>query len=333
MVALPLNVAVDPLDAKLGKAGLRLLSKGKVRHTYEVPGHDELLFLLATNRLSIFDIVLRDLVAKKGEILTAITVFWLTSVLQDFDNHLVAFGSGMERYLPSELAGNFELQKRGMFVKKLKMSPYECIVRGYLTGSGWKAYQRDGMVCGHCLPSGLYDGAKLPKPIFTPTTKAESGHDEHVLASQAGERLSYLSLDIYDKAAVYARGRGIIIADTKFEFGLDGLLGDEVLTPDSSRFWDEDEWQVARANSTTPPSYDKEPVRKWGKGVRTPWGTGIHTLDPDNNDHLEYVHELVVPDVVLKDTTSRYEQIFRRLAGKPLSEFQIADMLIGFNPD
>jgi phosphoribosylaminoimidazole-succinocarboxamide synthase len=299
--------------------------QGKVRDTYELEGSDWLL-VVASDRLSIFDFVLPCLVEKKGEVLTALTIFWLTQILK-VKNHLVAFGSEIDNFLPTCLRKYPELQARSLIVKKLKILPLEFIVRGYLTGSGWLAYQKERKISGIQLPAGLFDGAKLARPILTPTTKSESGHDVQiplrVVKETFGEKLIKLSLKIYQEIATYAFSQGVILADTKFEFGEGEILADEVGTPDSSRFWDKKEWEAKIKEKKSPTPYDKQLVRDWGKTIETPFGVrGINNLEPENPDHLAFVHQLEVPEEIISATTERYLQIFQRLTGQSLENFQ-----------
>lgn len=306
-------------------SGLNLFSQGKVRDTYNLPGHPDNLLPVASDRISIFDFVLPALVQDKGAILTAMNVFWRKIVLDPSMQDLVASGSGIDAYLPKALQGDPELQKRALVVKKLEMLLFEAIVRGYLTGSGLKAYRDTGKVCGHRLPEGLQDGSRLPcGTIFTPTTKAEIGHDEHVdvgsIALEYGGDLEYLSLQVYALAREIALSRGIIIADTKFEWGRDSngrlRLGDEVITPDSSRLWDVKDWERAMHEGRTPQPFDKQYARDWGKGH------GVHERDPANPKDVAYVHGLEVPAEVLEQTTRLYRHIFWRLTGQKLEAFQ-----------
>lgn len=324
---LPRQVAESYLSRLLMTAGLQRVSQGKVRDTFTLPGFPGALLMVATDRLSIFDFVLPCSVPDKGRVLTAMTVFWLKNVLSGYPNHLIACGPDIDRFLPQALQGNAELQSRSLVVKNLQIIPVECVVRGYLTGSAWKDYQKNkGIVCGHQLPPGLYDGAKLPEPIFTPATKAELGHDTNITADdvgrQYGRHLERMSLQLYHTAARYALSRHIIIADTKFELGQIGfwdvkVLADEALTPDSSRFWTEEDWKKAAAQKKSPPGFDKQPVREWGKTVETPFGvTGIDKLEPENLDHVVFVHQLQVPQEVIEATTRRYVDILDRLTGQ-----------------
>ena len=336
---IPKKVAHSAISEGLTAGGMKRIHQGKVRDTYEISGHPNLLLPIATNRLSIYDFVLPGVVEHKGEVLTALTVFWLTKVVADEKHHLVAYGRGIDEYLPEPLRGNAELQKRALVVKKLQMLPVECVARGYLTGSGWSSYRESQEVCGHKLADGLHDGARLPEPIFTPTTKAEEGHDEPIsfqsVRDEYGDKFEKLTIDIYRQILEYSLGHGIILADTKFEFSSDGVLADEVATPDSSRFWDVEDWKAAVKEKKSPSGYDKQPVREWGKTVATPFEkggekiTGIHKLDSGGKEHIEFVHGLEVPPEVLTATTERYKAIFEKLTGVKLSNFQKNEMGIG----
>lgn len=316
---IPEKVLTQPL------LGLNLINSGKVRDTYKIPSHSNKLLVHTTDRISIFDFVLPALVPQKGEVLTALTVFWLRNVLAHFDHHLVAYGSEIDKFLPDSLKNNPDLQKCAIIVKRLEMLPVECVVRGFLTGSGWKSYQENQTICDHQLPNGLHDGSRLPYPIFTPTTKAETGHDEaisaNIIAEKYGLRPERTSLQLYQAACEFASSKGIIIADTKFEFGhdvWDGILrlGDEVLTPDSSRFWSVKDWEKAVSQGKSPAGLDKQLVREWGKTV------GIEKRNPENPDDLAFVHSLQVPDEFIKDTHHRYRYIFYLLTGQKLEAFQ-----------
>ncbi len=326
MAHIPQVVAETKLSLTLQQAGLVRIYQGKVRDTYAVPDHPELLLQVASDRLSIFDFVLPTLVKDKGAILTAMTVFWLTKVCVGINHHLIACGWDLDHYLPSNLWDNSQLHKNALIVKKLRIVPVECIVRGYLTGSGWQDYQKSGQICGIALPQGLHDGSKLPVPIFTPTTKAESGHDQALkrddVVNQYGAWLLLDSLQIYQAAAEYALKRGIIIADTKFEFG-QHAVADEVLTPDSSRFWLEEDWQRAAAEKRAPQGFDKQPVREWGKTIETSFGvTGLNKLETENPEHLAFIAALQVPETVSDACSRRYHRIFELLTGDSLAYFQ-----------
>jgi phosphoribosylaminoimidazole-succinocarboxamide synthase len=248
-------------------ADLPLIASGKVREIYE-KSSDELLFV-ASDRISTYDVVHPTPIPDKGAVLTGISTFWFELTQDIVRNHMLSVTAGV----PDQVRG------RAMVVRKLGMLPVECIVRGYLSGSGWKDYQRTGAVSGIRLPDGLRESDQLPEPIFTPSTKAEVGHDEAIdfagaaeLVGDQGlaERLREVSLAVYTAAAEHARARGIILADTKFEFGLDGdgelTLGDEVLTPDSSRFWPADEYEPGRGQA----SFDKQFVRDWASSTGGP---------------------------------------------------------------
>lgn len=321
---IPQQVAETDLSRLLLKNGLQRIYQGKVRDTYALPDYSHLLLVVATDRLSIFDFVLPCLVPEKGKILTKLTVFWLMEVLFGRTcHHLLASGREIDHYLPHKLRDNEELRQRALVVKKLQIIPVECIARGYLTGSGFVSYQKDGTVCGHLLPESLHDGSRLPFPIFTPSTKAKTGHDEHMDANEVvakwGNGLERLTLSMYKAISVYALSKGIIMADTKFEVGRGLVLADEIGTPDSSRFWDKKEWETAVLQRKSPQGYDKQPVREWGKLVKTPFLDGrdsiigIHQLDPSSLDHIDFVHQLKVPSGVVENTATRYQEICRRL--------------------
>jgi len=279
-----------------------LIAQGKVRDIYEV-GHD-LLLLVASDRISTYDVVHPTPIPDKGKVLTGLTAFWLDQTDDICANHLVSYGD-----VPAEQRG------RAMLVERLEMVPVECVVRGYITGSGWKDYQATGAICGIELPAGLRESEQLPEPIFTPATKAELGdHDENVDFERAAEivgdrelleELRRLSIAIYERGAAHARERGIVLADTKFEFGrrADGtiVLGDEVLTPDSSRFWRADGYQPGRGQ----PSFDKQYVRDWASG------SGWDKSPPAP----------ALPDEVVEGTRSRYVEAYERIAGEPFERW------------
>lgn len=278
---------------------------GKVRDVYDL---GDKLVIVATDRISAFDWVLPTGIPDKGRVLTALTLFWLEYLR--VPNHML--GSDV-RAMPAAFAAQVEaLQGRTMLVKKARVVPIECVVRGYLAGSGWKEYQASRTVCGIALPPGLKQGQQLPEPIFTPSTKAEQGHDENisfarmveVTGTAVADELRRRSLDVYTRAAEYARSRGIIIADTKFEWGQlpngDLILIDEVLTPDSSRFWPRDQYQVGGS----PPSFDKQFVRDWLE--TTPWDK--NSPPPE------------LPQEVVMRTREKYLEAHERLTGKKLGD-------------
>jgi phosphoribosylaminoimidazole-succinocarboxamide synthase len=283
-------------------AALRHLTSGKVRDIYAV-GEDRLL-LVASDRISTYDVVHPTPIPDKGTVLTGLTAFWLDQLGDVCANHLVSYTD-----VPRELAG------RAMLVERLEMVPVECVVRGYITGSGWKDYQATGAVCGIELPAGLSESEQLPEPIFTPATKADIGdHDENVDFDRAAEivgdralleELRRLSIAIYEHGAAHARERGIILADTKFEFGRrpDGtiVLGDEVLTPDSSRFWPADGYEPGHGQ----PSFDKQYVRDWASS--SGW------------DKRPPAPEL--PGDVVDGTRARYVEAYERIADEPFTNW------------
>jgi phosphoribosylaminoimidazole-succinocarboxamide synthase len=283
---------------------LTLHARGKVRDLYSLNG--QLLFV-ATDRISAFDYVLATGIPEKGRVLTQLSLFWFDFLKDVVKNHLVT--ARVEEYPAPLQKYADDLRGRSMLVTKAQMVDIECVARGYLSGSGWKEYQQSGAVCGIRLPAGLKESDKLPEPIFTPATKALSGHDENIsfeemvkrTGKELAEKLRDLTLNIYRQAADYAAGRGIIIADTKFEFGQTEqgiILADEVLTPDSSRFWPADKYQPGQAQE----SFDKQFVRdyleaiKWNKQPPAP----------------------ALPDEVARKTSEKYIQAYRVLAGREL---------------
>jgi phosphoribosylaminoimidazole-succinocarboxamide synthase len=285
-------------------------ASGKVREIY---GFGDRLLMVASDRISAFDVVLPTPIPDKGRVLTGLSKFWFGRTEGIVPNHLLT--TELSAY-PPEAQGAPDLAGRSMLVNRLTMMPIECVVRGYLVGSGWKDYQRTGTVCGHSLPEGMVEAQKLPKPLFTPSTKATDGHDENIdreagvvlVGEERFDRLAALSIEIYETAAEYALERGIIIADTKFEFGEDEagriVLGDEALTPDSSRFWPADEY----ATGGSPPSYDKQYVRDW-----------LETLDWDKTPPGPEI-----PAEVVAGTRARYVEAYERLTGGSFDAYMAA---------
>ena len=278
-------------------ADLKKHSSGKVREIYEV--EDDLL-MVASDRISAYDVVLGDPIPDKGKVLTQMSIFWFGETQDIVPNHFVS------EDVPDEVRG------RAIRVKRLDMYPVECVVRGYITGSGWREYKQSQSVCGIELPAGLEESQKLPEPILTPATKAEIGdHDENIDFDRAAEivgdrslmaELRRISIDLYQRASDHAAERGIILADTKFELGSTSgaeiVLGDEVLTPDSSRFWPADKYEVGRGQ----PSFDKQYVRDW--------------LDESGWDHSPPAPKL--PDDVVANTRARYIEAYERITGRGL---------------
>lgn len=282
------------------------IKEGKVRQIYDNGSN---LIMVATDRISCFDVILNNQVTNKGKVLTQISKFWFELTKNIIPNHIISTDvKDMPEFFQTE-----EFDGRAMMVKKLTMLPVECIVRGYITGSGWASYEKTGKVCGIELPKGLKESEKLPEPIYTPSTKAEIGdHDENISYEQSievlekafpGKGLEYASaikdatIALYKKCADYALTKGIIIADTKFEFGIDEngvlVIGDEMLTPDSSRFWPLDEYVVGQSE----PSFDKQFARDWLK----------------SNEH-----DWTLPEDIVKKTIDKYLQAYKMLAGKDL---------------
>jgi phosphoribosylaminoimidazole-succinocarboxamide synthase len=291
---------------------LTLFRRGKVRDVYQV-GDDHLL-IVATDRLSAFDCILPNAIPRKGQVLTQLSRFWFDRFSSLVPNHLIA---SHLREFPAELRAQLSpesrraLAGRAMLARRAEVVPFECVVRGYLAGSGWKDYQRTGQICGHQLPVGLTESAQLPEPIFTPATKAAEGHDINVslaeMAQAIGEeqarRLEQISLRLYREAAAYAEARGIIICDTKFEFGVrDGelLLVDEALTPDSSRFWPREGFTPGQPQ----PSFDKQFVRDY-----------LETLTWDKRPPAP-----ALPPEVVAATSAKYLEAYRLLTGHDLDE-------------
>ena len=282
--------------------GLKLRGRGKVRDIYDL---DDRLLIVATDRLSAFDVVLPTPIPDKGKVLTQLSLFWFEKLAHIVPHHLITtrnFTGELARYAA-------QLEGRAMLCRRTEPVPIECVVRGYISGSGWKDYQKSGAICGIPLPQGLRESDKLPEPIFTPSTKAMTGHDENisfeetvkVVGRPLAEKLRETSLAIYKQARDYAAERGIIIADTKFEFGIrDGVLIwiDEALTPDSSRFWPADQYSPGKAQ----PSFDKQFVRDYLERI------GWNKQPPAP----------ALPFEVVARTSEKYREAYRILAGKPL---------------
>ena len=284
--------------------GHRLVARGKVRDIYDLGEH---LLLVASDRLSAFDCVLPNPIPGKGRVLSQISDFWFERFSDITPNHIVT--TDVDAFPESLKPFADQLRGRTTLARKLEMLPVECVARGYLSGSGWVEYQESGTVCGIQLPEGLTESSQLPQPIFTPATKATDGHDENISFEECvkivGEEMAVTlrdkTLQLYNEGAAYARGQGIIIADTKFEFGMDGdtlVLGDEVLTPDSSRFWPADEYVPGKGQ----PSFDKQYVRDYLLQI------GWNKQPP--------VPEL--PQEIVDGTKQRYEECFRILTGREL---------------
>ena len=283
------------------------IAAGKVRQLHAVD--EEHLLLVASDRISAYDHVLSTPIPDKGRVLTAMSVFWFELLADEVPNHLV---SADDPRIPAEVRG------RALLVRRLEMLPVECVARGYLTGSGLADYRRTGSVCGVPLPEGLTEASRLPEPIFTPATKAAIGeHDENVsfeavvetVGRQRAEQLRELTLRIYRRAAEHARERGVILADTKFEFGVaaDGsvVLGDEVLTPDSSRYWPADSYVEGQVN----PSFDKQYVRNWLTSPKSGWDKNAGTPPPP------------LPGGVVEATRERYIEAYERISGRRFSDW------------
>jgi len=299
-------VASSPTQAVVSQtnfATLKLRGRGKVRDIYELQG--DLLLIVATDRLSAFDVVLPTPIPDKGRVLTQLSVFWFNYLNDIVKNHLIA-----SKHFPTILDPfDSEIRGRAMLVRETEPIPIECVVRGYISGSGWKEYQKSGSICGIRLPAGLLESDRLPEAIFTPSTKATTGHDENIsfeevvsrIGSPLAERLREVSLKLYHLAAEHASARGIIIADTKFEFGLlNGELVwiDEALTPDSSRFWPADKYLPGQAQ----PSFDKQYVRDYLERI------GWNKQPPAPP----------LPAEVVAGTQQKYREAYQRITGQAL---------------
>jgi len=284
----------------------RHLATGKVRELYEV--NDELLLMVASDRISAYDHVLPTPIPDKGRVLTAMSVFWFELLADLVPSHVVAVD---DPAIPAEVRG------RALLVRRLEMLPIECVARGYLTGSGLVDYRKTGGVCGIALPAGLVEASALPQPIFTPATKAEIGaHDENItfdavvdeIGAGRAEQLRSLTLALYARAAEHAATQGVILADTKVEFGLSGdalVLGDEVLTPDSSRFWPTDGYEPGRVQ----PSFDKQYVRDWLTSPASGWDRASDSPPPP------------LPDDVVQATRARYVEAYERISGRSFADW------------
>ncbi len=282
---------------------LVLLHRGKVRDMYGIPGHDDKLLMVATDRISAYDVVMDDAIPGKGAVLTELSLFWFDLLGDIVENHLIT--ASVDSYPDVCKQYAKQLLGRSMLVKKTKPLSIECIVRGYISGSFWSAYQKNNVVCGFNLPEGMLESDKFSEPLFTPSTKAEIGdHDENIsleqmekiVGSQRAEEIAKISVALYKKAADYAREKGIIIADTKFELGeVDGklILIDEVLTPDSSRFWPEDKYAPGKSQ----PSFDKQYLRDY-----------LSTLDWNKKAPAP-----VLPADIVEKTKERYEEAVKKI--------------------
>jgi len=289
-----MNDAVTSTDL----TDLNLLHRGKVRDMYEIPGHEDKLLMIATDRISAYDVVMDDPIVDKGKVLTQISLFWFDLLSDIVPNHLIS--ADVDQYPDICHQYRDQLEDRSMLVRRTKVMPIECIVRGYLSGSFWSAYQKNTTVCGFELPTGMRESNKFPDPLFTPSTKAEQGfHDENIsmakmeelIGKEIAAKMADISIRLYTKASEYARSKGIIIADTKFELGMvdnELILIDEVLTPDSSRFWPLDEYAPGKGQ----PSFDKQFLRDY-----------LSSLDWNKQPPPP-----TLPQEILDKTRARYEE-------------------------
>lgn len=296
-----MTLAITDIDLDLPR-----VASGKVREIFDAGDH---LLMVATDRISVFDVVLPTPIPGKGAVLAGLSQFWFEQTKSIVANHLVAWRLAE---FPPEMRSE-ALLGRAQLVRKAEMIPLECVVRGYITGSGWKDYKNTGEVCGHTLPKGLLEAQQLPEPLFTPSTKAISGHDENISVAQAREivgdgalvdRLADVAIRLYEFARDYSASRGIILADTKYEFGLvDGELTvcDELFTPDSSRYWPADEW----VPGSNPPSFDKQFVRDYAETVN--WDKSYPGPE--------------LPDEVVRGTTARYREAYEHITGRSFETY------------
>lgn len=285
--------------------GLHLMHRGKVRDMYEIPGHDDKLLMIATDRISAYDVVMDDPIPGKGKVLTSLSLFWFDLLGDIVDNHLIS--ADVDEYPDACKPHRAILEGRSMLIHKSAPLPVECIVRGYISGSFWSAYKKDTTVCGFQLPEGMRESDRFPEILFTPSTKAEIGdHDENIsierlqeiVGNERADEIARISISLYQKAADYARDKGIIIADTKFELGeKDGrlILIDEVLTPDSSRFWPLDEYTPGKGQ----PSFDKQFLRDY-----------LSSLDWDKTPPPPHL-----PADIIEKTGDRYREALNRITG------------------
>jgi phosphoribosylaminoimidazole-succinocarboxamide synthase len=303
------NLSTNHVIVNTELPGIERIARGKVRDVYSISDKilNDPLLIVATDRISAFDCILPQGIPGKGRVLTQMSLFWFDFLHDVVPNHLIT--ADVDEYPAPLQAYRDQLEGRSMLVKRCRMEPIECVARGYVVGSGWKDYKRTGAICGIPLPAGLLECAALPEPIYTPASKAETGHDENIsfeatvetVGEETATLLRDLTLRIYSKAAVHAASRGIILADTKFEFGWhDGelLLADEVLTPDSSRYWPRDGYAPGGAQ----PSFDKQFVRDY-----------LETLDWNKQPPAP-----PLPDDVIAKTSEKYHEAYRRITGKEL---------------
>ncbi|MCE9636632.1 MAG: phosphoribosylaminoimidazolesuccinocarboxamide synthase [Planctomycetes bacterium] len=301
-------MSTSPVVTRTDLAGLELLGRGKVRDLYRIPGDDERLVIVTTDRISAFDVILPNGIPDKGRVLTAVSEFWFRKLASVVPNHLIT--ANVDE-MPEAVRRHADvLRGRTMLVKKCEAFAVECVVRGYLAGSGLKDYRATGRVCGIPLPAGLRESDRLPYPVFTPSTKADVGeHDENIdfgrmakiVGTDTAAKLRDVTLELFQKAGDFAESRGVILCDTKFEFGTVGgqiTLIDEALTPDSSRYWDAKMYEPGKSQ----PSFDKQPVRDWLEAS----GWGKKPPAPE------------LPPEVVRETTSRYREIYKRLTGQDL---------------
>lgn len=324
---IPKQVQSNLLTELLQDSGMELIHQGKVRDTFRIPGREMLRAILTTDRISVFNYVLPVTCPYKGDALNALSIFFRSILMQNYQNDLVAFGMGIDEFVPSRCRGNRDLQQRLMIVEDCNMVPAEAVPRECLTGTGYKRYKAEGDLWGISLPIGLHDGALLPQPYFTVTDKSDDDLpimfqdfvDSDKFSGHANEIIA-ISMGAFAKAQAFANRYGFLIADTKFEFGLNHagklVLCDEVLTPDSSRFWSINSWVLAKERQQAPVGYDKQPVRDWF----APFFEDLKKIK-EREERLAKVSALNVPKRLIQDTTDRYLEICSVFTGHSLQEF------------
>lgn len=340
VAVIPKEIIESDVTIYLKGFGIIPFHMGKVRNSYPYPGRSNLRIVEATDRLSIFDFVLNVLVPLKGEVLTALTHFWLTGIPKEIPNHLAYSSKYSGHNMIHDLRKQFpEIPVEScLVVRNIEIPPYELIFRGHIGGSVFEEYQETGRAGGMELPKNLPKWSKLDEPIFTPSTKGDT--DINITAEEyfqamglRGRKAVEMFMEVYKQAYLYAFERGIVILDAKFE-GIDEI-GDEVLTPDCARFGTSKDYEIAMKEDRDPAFYDKEVVREWGKTVKTPFEdsdgnqiVGINKLDPENMEHVAFVHSIKIPDEIISETTSRYLKIFKMLTGYELKKYQQKFMCI-----
>lgn len=330
---IPPQILETELSIRLQEAGMKMYhDPGKVRNIYTIPYHHNRLLMVVMPRLSSDDFVLPCRVDIIDEVRNATSVFAFEYILKGLPHHLIAYGSQIDQYLPKSLRGNTKLQSVATVVKRLTINDIEWIWRGWLAGSGARAYAKTREICGIKLRPGLFPGAKLDRNILTPTSKAQTGHDVHLtyqdVIAKYGKGYETLSSKAYQRLINYCETVGIIAADSKWEISIDLILADEV-SQDSCRFWYIEDWLEAIKNKQAPQGRDKQPVRDYAATIKTPFiGSdretivGLGNLDPANPEHIAFVHGTKIPAKIISDTQNRYLEFFNRFTSMSLKDFQ-----------